>query len=289
MESEGKVAMKKKWIAIGVISAAMILLVTVCLLMFGNNSAVRKERLLSFRRGSGGDMQGSSSGTWVRRYDDTRALITVSYAEWHFDDPHVTEYFTDVSVMDEIREVFLKYRMQNWDGKKFTNMFVADGASTSYDFDFETTDVSFSSQIYPEQYAKKLEEINSLVRKRIAEGERLPGLILPELSEKERMSARQPRDGRLSLHVYEYSRDQLNYRFSNGTDVLTEAAADYKLHRDGSDEVIAEAEAGSYTHTVYAHSTREETIKLEERLDPGTYILEAGGLSCSFEIGMTED
>ncbi len=281
--------MKKKLIAIAALSAVLVLSGTVYLLMFGRNSAVKKEKLISFRRETGGDMQGSSSRICVRRYDDTRALITVSQAEWHYEDPQVTEYFTDVFIMDEIREVFLRYRMQNWDGKKFTNMFVADGASTAYDFDFETTDVSFSSQIYPEQYAEKLEEINSLVRRRIAEGERLPGLILPELSEEERMSAHKPNDGKLSLHVYEYSRNQLSYRFANGTDEVLSAGRDYKLHKAGNDKMIAEAQPGSYTYTLYAHSTAESTISLEQRLEPGTYVLEAGGLSCTFEIGMHKD
>ena len=289
MKSEKECSLMRKALYVAAAVAAAVILVVAYKVMFGKGSKIDKEALISFHRGTGGDMQGSSSNTYLRRYDDDRALLTLSHAGWHYEDPQITEYFVDVSVMDEIKAVFCKYRMHSWDGKKFTDMFVADGASTSYDFDFETMDVSFSSQIYPERYANKLNEINAIIQRCIPEGERLPGLIMPELSEKERMAANHPEDDMVSLHVYEYSRNQLSYRFSNGTDEKTELASDYMLHKEGSDEMIAQAEAGSYTYSVYPHSRREITFQLEQRLEPGTYLLEAGGLNCRFEIGMSED
>lgn len=54
--------------------------------------------------------------------------------------------------------------MQNWNNKKFSVMFVVDGASYSYSFKFEdNTSVSFSSQVYPVSYSEKLSEINKMI------------------------------------------------------------------------------------------------------------------------------
>ncbi len=255
---------------------------------FGEFAGIGKEALLTFSRTTGGDMRGSRSETAVTVLDEDRALITVSHADWHFQDPMVKEYAADRAVLSEIREVFLRYRMQNWDGRRFTKIFVADGASTGYSFGFEDKYVNFSSQIYPDKYSKKLDEINDIVKKYLENAERLPGLMLPVLTEEEQIAADRPQNGLLELQVFEYSKGRLHYRFSNGTgeDVKLGGSAVLK-EKDTGKVVPAEGRLRS-ERTVYAGRREEESLELKQRLEPGSYCLEAAGLLCDFEIGFAD-
>ncbi len=276
--------MKKIIIIIIAIVIAGLLITILYRKLFGEHAGIEKKALVSFHRGSAGDMMGGTHQTYIDAYDDAHAVISISHADWYYEDPTVTEYLADIAVLQEIREVFLKYHMQNWDNKKFTDMFVADGASYSYGFDFEEDYVNFSSQYYPEKYAEKLDELDAIINRYLKEGERLPGLLLPESTEEENPAAWKPDDGQVTLAVYEYCRGYLHYRFSNGTEEDLELPGGYSLFKEGEDEAAFKEEPGKYGKKVYAHSTQEEIVSLPERLEPGTYRLEAGGLRCSFVI-----
>ena len=69
---------------------------------------------------------------------------------------------------------------------KFTRIFVADGASTSYDFRFDDgKNVRFSSQLYPDIYRNKLKRIDEVINdfrnKAVAE----PTIVVDISQEKE--------------------------------------------------------------------------------------------------------
>ena len=280
-----------KRILLIVIIAAAVLLIACFLFrnLFGEFAGIQKQALVSFHMGSGGDMNGSSHNIDVKAYDDSHALITVSGKDWYFKDPEISEYLVDIAVLEEIRSVFLKYHMQNWDNKEFSKVFVADGASYSYGFYFEEASVGFSSQSYPYKYFKKLSEFDDIVSRYIDSAELLPGLILPERSDGEMAMAYMPDDGQISLSVYEYSEGYLYYRVSNGTDENIEIERGYVLRREGESEAVSEGGTSSYKWTIYAKRADDDSFELPSRLEPGKYSLTVDSLSCVFEIGFADD
>jgi len=100
----------------------------------------------------------------VKKIDDSKALITIEKAEFHSDEPEKKEYLVDVSIMEKLEKLIRKYRMNLWHRKTFTNMFVCDGESYSYEFEFDNVRISFSSQIYPKPYGDKLSELREVVK-----------------------------------------------------------------------------------------------------------------------------
>lgn len=252
--------------------------------LFGKIAGIEKEKLTGYQYSSGGDMSGRSYSESVCEYDENSALVTIMQRNWHGDDGTVKEYRVDKEILDELKAVFVKYHMKNWRNKKFTNMFVADGASYSYSFDFETDSVSFSSQIYPEKYSVKLKNLDEVVDKYLKNAELLPGLVPEDAANKDDYTL--PYDinsGMLELSVYSYYRKDLCYRAVNGTDENKELDRTARLYREGESIPIHE-ESSEYKKTLYAHSQDEDSMMLSERLLPGKYRLEMFGCETEFEI-----
>lgn len=134
--------------------------------MLGNYVKIHGKHLDSYRYSVGGGMTGGYYEVKVTKYEN-QALIKIESAEWHSQDPTVSEYRADIAILGEIEAVVRKYKMNFWNRKKFTNMFVHDGESTGYYFGFEDVTVSFSSQIYPPVYRDKLALIDEIVKKYI--------------------------------------------------------------------------------------------------------------------------
>ena len=245
---------------------------------------IEKEELKRYKYSCGGDMLGSSYSKSVQEYGSASALITIRSTEWHGDDGTVKEYLVDREILNELKAVFIKYHMKNWDNKKFTNMFIADGASHSYSFDFETDSVSFSSQIYPEKYSAKLKNLNEVVDKYLRDVELLPCLVTEEAANKSDYTPSYDiNSGELELSVYSYYQKNLCYRIVNGTDENKELDSTIRLYRAEESVPILE-ENSKYKATLYAHSHNEDTVTLTERLLPGRYRLEMFGCEAEFEI-----
>ena len=163
-------------------------------------------------------------------------------------------------------------------------MFIADGASHSYSFDFETDSVSFSSQIYPEKYSVKLENLSEIVAQYLKDAEPLPGLVREEAANKGDYTLSYDRNsGKLELSVYSYYQKSLCYRIVNGTDENKKPDSAIRLYKDGESVPILE-ESSKYDVTLYAHSHNEDTVTLNERLLPSKYRLEMFGCEAEFEI-----
>ncbi len=239
--------------------------------------------LTKFSYHYGGNMCGNSHNEVVAPYDESHARISVSHADWHHEDPKVSEYLVDIGIMKKIEEIFHKYSMEKWNGKKFTDMFVCDGESYGYSFDFDKSYISFSSQIYPKKYYEKLNEIHEVLKEYIEKGEKLPGLCPAEISEEEQYKRYRPEDGKISIEVFSYFCGKLSFRVFNGTGENIEVPTDKKLFREGEAEPFVK-EVDRYPNTVYANRCEEESIKVPACLEAGSYRLQAGELECSFEI-----
>lgn len=247
--------------------------------MFNSFVNISGQHLNGYVYSTGGGMTGGYHRNTVKRYDDS-ALISIESAEWHSQDPTIEEYLVDDTVLDELEAVVRQHKMNHWNHKKFTNMFVSDGESESYSFDFDENSISFSSQIYPENYRNKLTELDRIVDKFIKNGEKLPGLVNPSIDDEEHYSLP---EGKLEVYVYSYARDILGLRLLNGTDKEINLSESYKIINDDTGVVLVE-ENIPYGGEVSEHSRNELDIRLKERLNSGNYKIIIGDLEIPFEI-----
>ena len=267
-----------------IVSILIIVGMLAVMSLFGKFAGIKEEKLESYAYGSGGDMLGSSYSESVLDYNEDSALITIMQSKWHGDDGTVKEYLVDKEILDELKTVFIKYHMKNWDNKKFTNMFIADGASRSYRFNFETKSVSFSSQYYPEKYASKLAELDVILDKYLKKATPLPGLLIHDtITEDGQTLPYDLNNGEIVLSVYSYYQKYLCYRLANGTDEKKKMESVIRLYKDDENTPIYE-KSSEFKALVYAHCPNEDFIELDERLAPGKYRLEVFGYTTEFEI-----
>ena len=246
------------------------------------DAAVRDKELTEYRYSSGGDMCGGSHRDDIRRVSDTKAKRTIADRTWHDQDMTVTEYLLDIGVLREIEAVFRKYSMQRWHRKKFTDMFVDDGASYGYHFRFGREEVWFSSQIYPDKYGDKLQELRDVVKRYMETAERLPGLVRPETEDDEEYRG-DTVEGEVTFEVFEYSDNLLEYRLGNGTGEPIRWKGSCALYREGTEEPVIFQE-DELDREVEPSYRSEEAIRLPKELEAGEYRLEAGGYTCRFTI-----
>lgn len=269
----------KRIIMIAAAAAALFAAAGICRTMLENYVNIRGQHLNEYSYHSGGGMTGGYHSETVKRYDD-QALISIESAEWYFQDPTVTEYLTDAAVLDELEAVVRKYKMNFWNRKEFTNEFVYDGESESYHFSFDDERISFSSQIYPLRYSRKLANLDRVVEKYIEAGEKLPGLVNPKTDEEEHYPIS---EGELVIYVYSYAENALGLRILNGTDEDIEIPETYQLINTDTDTVLIDEET-PYGGRFSENSIDEMNIKLQERLDAGNYMIIFGDMEIPFEI-----
>ena len=248
---------------------------------------VENKELISYVYSSGGDMTGGGNSTEISIIDGD-VILTYSDKEWWYDDYDITEYKLDKAVLADIESVFRKYKMQNWNDKKFTDMFVADGPSYSYSFKFEdSTRVSFSSQVYPVSYSAKLAEIDKVIEQYKERGTLEPGLVTKEKTDEELAGKNTPDNGLVEIEVYEYCKDRIYFRILNGTDEIVAVSNSVKLVRNSDGEMLYN-ESSEYSIEVNATSANEEYL-LSGRLEEGIYTIYVGDYSAEFEIRLPSD
>lgn len=256
--------------------------------LFGikKNIKLKNQNLVLYEESVSGDMVGSKRSVRVHIIGEEAFISFANSGAW-YEDSTVTEYKVDRKILEDINTTFRKHKMQFWDGKKFTKLFVADGASTSYRFEFDGNEsVRFSSQIYPPVYRTKLKEISDIVSEYRKSGELMPGLLVKEKTPEEKRSERNPDNGKTEIGIYEYYGNVLSFRIKNGTekDVLVERNIRIIRNSDGK----CEAEKNwPGSETVYSKKSAEMSVELTERLTEGRYTLYVGEYSEEFEIANT--
>ena len=239
-------------------------------------------KLVSFCYSTGGGMRGEGSSVEVTVIGD-KVYITEAASEYWYQDATVTEYVADPGICDEIAEVFRKYNMSLWNNKKFTNIFVNDGANHTYSFDFsDNTRVNFTSQVYPEKYRTKLAEIHDIIKKYEATATIEPGLVTDLQTSEQQIYKSHPDNGTVELEVFGYRKTILSYRIMNGTNAKVTIAGDIKLTA-ASGEVVCE-QSSRFDSTAYPNSSDEFTLTLSGRLAAGKYTLSVGELSAEFNV-----
>lgn len=247
----------------------------------------QNKELISYVYSSGGGMSGGGNSTEINIIND-EVILTYSDKKWWYDDYDVSEYKLDKAVLDDIKDVFTKYKMQKWNDRKFTDMFVADGPSYSYSFKFaDGSGVSFSSQIYPKSYGDKLAEIYKVIEQYRERGTLEPGLVTNEKTDEEMVRKNEPDNGLVEVEVYEYSKDRIHFRILNGTENDVEVSNSVKLVRNSDGEMLYN-ESSEYSIEVSATSASEEYL-MSGRLEEGIYTIYVGDYSAEFEIRLLSD
>lgn len=131
---------------------------------------IRGQKLNTYTYNSSGDMTGGHFTETIKRYDEKHAIIIHEKAEWHNSEPVITKYLVDIAIMDEIEIIIRKCSMNHWNRKRFSRVFIADGSSHGYSFEFDTVGIYFSSQYYPRKYRDKLNILDEAVKKYLADG-----------------------------------------------------------------------------------------------------------------------
>ncbi len=168
-ETAEKTAVKKprRIFRVLIAAAALALLGLIiwyfCSGLYGEEVTVRKEHLNSFSYSRAGDMIGSFYQEEIRLLDDGGALLTVTTMASHNAPAQKAEYRLDGKVLEELEQVFRRYHMNRWTHRNLSRVFVADGASHSYDFTLGETDFHFSSQLYPLSCRNKLQELHDII------------------------------------------------------------------------------------------------------------------------------
>lgn len=247
--------------------------------MFRHFVNIHGQHLNSYSYSSGGGMDGGYYSETVKRVGD-HAIICIESAEWYAKDPTVKEYQVDAAILDEIESIVRKQKMNFWNHKKFSRMFIFDAASESYSFDFDDRDISFSSQVYPVKYQKKLSELDHVVERYTSSGELLPGLVNPLKDDEAHYELP---ENELFIYVCLYAGDLIKLRVLNGTEEAVELSETYQLLNADTNEVLLEDEHlyGTY---ISERSRDEMELRLKERLNAGNYKLFIGDLEIPFEI-----
>lgn len=277
---------KSKKILLAVCGIILVIAGTVMIILSVTENTKMKKDLVRYGYSSGGDMQGSHYSEEIRKYDDTHALMIISSAEWYYDDDKVEEYLIDVNVLKEIGNIFRENHMNRWNGRKLSNVFVADGATYSYSFSFGDNEYGFYSQSFPVTYANKLKKIDEAINKYSADKERLPGLVLPEKTEDEDgYKNGQPVEGELTFEVFGYKDSEILCRLLNGTEEKVVFKADLRLfNADTNEEIAVTNSKYASDYDVNPGESEEKSTTVNSRLAPGRYRLESGELSAEFEI-----
>lgn len=247
--------------------------------MLGNYVGIRDKHLNAYYYSSGGGMTGGYRNISVIRWEG-QALVSFESAEWFSEDPTVNEYLADIAVLEEIEAIVRKYKMNHWNKRKFTELFVHDGESHSYRFVFDDADIYFSSQIYPETYGSKLAELSSVIEKYVREGEKLPGLVNQKIDDDTQYSLP---EGKAVIYVCSYAENTLGLRILNGTDEEIKLSETYKIINHNTGALLIE-ENTPYGGEIGKHSKDEIYIRLKERLTAGNYIMILGDWEIPFEI-----
>ncbi len=225
-------------------------------------------------------MNGGYSEQSVERLDDGRALITLRNAGWYSQDPMIAEYMADGTVLDELEALIRGGRMNFWNNRRFTDMFIADGESTGYSFDFDHSSISFSSQYYPGRYREKLKQLDLAISKYLEDAEKLPGLVNPRAGSDDLIDLS---CGELDIYAFSLANKELGIRIINGSEQNAEISYGWRLFDAESGELLQEQE-DDHTLSVDAGHQDIMNICLDKRLEAGSYRLMLGETEIMFEI-----
>ena len=114
-----------------------------------------------------------------------------------------------------------------------------------------------------------------------------PGLVAREKTAEELAGKDTPDNGLVELEVYEYRKDRIYFRISNGTDEDVAISGSVKLVRNSNGEILYN-ESSQQALKVNAATADEESL-LSGRLEEGSYTIYVGDYFAEFEIRLPDN
>lgn len=271
-----------------VLSALPLCAVIMFLFNFSNKSE-KENRLLSYSYSYGGDMTGGSRHTSVSRIDDSFALLSYSHTSWHSQYPEVREYYVPASVLEQISEIFVSYKMKHFSKLRKNPVFAYDKGTSHYSFSFENGEnTSFNSNLLISKKGYEgIKKIHDLLTEASKKTECLPGFFVNNSDfDNEDSDIDTFTDGVCNIRIISYRKNCLEYQIANGLPDKLKLARNIFLYKicDGAREEIFRRES-SDSFSVNSKSTYSDSVKLEgTRLEEGRYILSVSGYEQEFEI-----
>ena len=242
-----------------------------------------KEQLNYFRYDCGGGMLGGHKSVEVKRVDANYALVINSDTQWHHDIPKVSEYKVPAKVLEEIKTVFNAREMANWQKLPQSELQILDGDTSSYDFKFAKSRVRFSdTQKLPAKWWESTKEIFSKINQYCQQGEKFPGLVVPPRKEDTYMTVIE--DGKVSLSLYCYRANSFSFQVNNGTDSTQIIKRSYIIKQLSPEAREIVNKTDEHDSQLAPNAIKKESIRLQERLAAGKYLLQYGDYSLEFEI-----
>lgn len=276
----------KKMVIVRILVSVVILgvLIAAYMFLFKNKIKFTKhEPLNSYEQSYGGDMNGSYRSTKIKKIDEENALVSISEAEWHSQEPVVSEYYVPASLMKKIETTFDDHGVYSYNNLPDLKTEVLDAGTTSYDFIYEDGEsVNFSDHnMIPKKGMEGIKEIDKMIEKAIKNSEKLPGLVLEDTDQEYAWGRR----GRTGVHVYTYREGVLGYMLMNNEDydiLFNGDAILYKLDGEKKTEICSDEQDSP--PRVSPEGFEEFSIVPEKRLEAGKYVMTFGEYEEEFEI-----
>lgn len=238
---------------------------------------------VSFSRG--GDMQGSTHGMSIEKFDSNSALVCYKDANWHHEVIQVKEYLVPVYVLEDIKTIFNNNKLVLCEKAPKSKYQVLDGATTGYSFTFTGRRISFSTnQELPVESYDALREISKYVADACAKGQRLPGLVFEKDQEGYMPRINPIEKGKVIIKVVGYRKNVLNIAIGNGTEEEKLISLQSKITEIARPEHVVAERLTDDTYKLSQNYTYNYSWELEKRLETGKYCLTLGDYTTEFEI-----
>ena len=130
--------MKNVFKKIGIILIGIIILVGGIFMVFQfmDKQKLKNEELESCFMTSGGGMLGGYSATRIKKQEDGSVTLTTEHKEIHSDRLKTTVYTVNPNVLNDIKEIVLKYDLYGASKRPRSDLVVLDGETTTIGFHF---------------------------------------------------------------------------------------------------------------------------------------------------------
>ena len=230
------------------------------------------------------NLDGGVDSVEITKSDDGRTLYCLMTKDTYYQMPFVFECYVSEEIFSDIEGIFRKYNLAACERWKDSDEYAEDGSSWNITFAFDGRTAGYSSyKKLPKREEEARTAIMDCISRYVDEGEKLPELKVTPITEEEWEKLISPEDGNVTVRILYYWNDAIKVIISNGTDTRVEYDHSYKIYKDGSGKPFISV-TGDYTDEFIRNSYSEDLLYIENRLEPGKYVLEIMGRKIDFEI-----
>lgn len=230
------------------------------------------------------NLDGGADSVEITKADDGRALYCLMTKDTYYQMPSVFECYVREDIFNDIEEIFNKCNLAACERWRNSDEYAEDGSSWNISFVFDGRTAGYSSyKKLPKREEEARTAIMDCISRYVDEGEKLPEIKVTPITGEEWEKLISPEDGNVTVRILYYWNDAIKVIISNGTDTRVEYDHSYKIYKDGSGKPLISVK-GDYTEEFIRNSYSEVLLDIENRLEPGKYVLEIMDRKIDFEI-----